>query len=150
MTTPARGKDSRSVDDDGLTRDALAMTLEAAGYTVRQATDGREALRVLRVPPPPFAILLDIVMPHMSGWEFLRERDVNTPELADIPVIVFSAVCEVAPRMSLPRGVAKLLPKPVDCGEVLTALSDLLETLEQQLRAAADMAPILHPLSRPR
>jgi CheY-like chemotaxis protein len=72
----------------------------------------------------------------MSGWEFLRERDANTPELADIPVIVFSAACEAAPRISLPRGVMRLLPKPVDCGEVLTALSDLLETLERQVCAA--------------
>jgi CheY-like chemotaxis protein len=124
------------VDDDGLTRDALAMTLEAAGYAVRHASDGREALRLLRAPPPPFAVLLDIVMPGMNGWEFLRERDANNPELADIPVIVFSAVCEVPPRMALPQGVAKLLPKPVDCGEVLTALSDLLETLERQVCAA--------------
>jgi chemotaxis family two-component system sensor histidine kinase/response regulator PixL len=124
------------VDDDGLTRDALVLALEAAGYTVRQAADGREAFRVLRTPPPPSAILLDIVMPEMNGWEFLRERESNNPDLAGIPVIVFSAACEAAPRLPLPRGVAKLLPKPVDSAEVVAALADLLETLEQQVCAA--------------
>jgi CheY-like chemotaxis protein len=131
MSTAA-GKDVLVVDDDGLTRDALTMTLEAAGYSARQAADGPEAFRLLRSGPPPVAILLDIVMPGMSGWEFLRERDASHPELAGIPVIVFSAACKVAPRMPLPRGVARLLPKPVDGGEVLAALGDLLETLEQQ------------------
>jgi len=135
MSTPAR-KDILVVDDDGLTRQALATTLEAAGYTVRQAADGWEAFRLLCVPPPPTAILLDIVMPRMSGWEFLRERDASHPELTGIPVIVFSAACEAAPRLPLPRGVAKLLPKPVDCAEVVVALSDLLEALEQHVCAA--------------
>jgi chemotaxis family two-component system sensor histidine kinase/response regulator PixL len=129
-TTTAPGKDILVVDDDGLTRDALVLALEAAGYTVRQAADGRDAFRVLRTPPPPRAILLDIVMPQMNGWEFLRERESNNPDLAGIPVIVFSAACEAAPRLPLPRGVAKLLPKPVDCAEVVAALSDLLEALE--------------------
>jgi CheY-like chemotaxis protein len=132
MTTRTRGTDILVVDDDGLTRDALAMTLEAAGYTVRQAADGREAFRQLCLPPPPSAILLDIVMPGMGGWEFLRERDASHPELAGIPVIVFSVACEAAPRMPLPRGVARLLPKPVDGGEVLAAVGDLLDALEQQ------------------
>ena len=131
MSTPAR-KDVLIVDDDGLTRQALATTLEAAGYTARQAADGPEGLRLLGSGPLPLAILLDIVMPGMSGWEFLRERDASHPELAGIPVIVFSAACKVAPRMPLPRGVAKLLPKPVDGEEVLAALGDLLETLEQR------------------
>ena len=131
MSTPAHGKHILIVDDDGLTRQALTMTLEAAGYTARQAADGPEGLRFLGSGPPPLAILLDIVMPGMSGWEFLRERDASHPELAGIPVIVFSAAWEVAPRMPLPRGVARLLPKPVDGGEVLASLGEILETLEQ-------------------
>jgi CheY-like chemotaxis protein len=136
MSTGGPEKNILIVDDDGLTRDALATTLQAAGYAVRQAADGREAFRQLCLPPPPSAILLDIVMPGMNGWEFLRERDANHPELGDTPVIIFSAACEVAARMPLPRGVARLLPKPVDGDEVLAALSELLDTLEQQACAA--------------
>jgi DNA-binding response OmpR family regulator len=62
MTATAPGKHVLIVDDDRLTRDALALTLEAAGYTVRQAADGKDAFRVLRTPPPA-AALLDILMP---------------------------------------------------------------------------------------
>ncbi len=130
MSGGAPGRNILIVDDDGLTRDALLLTLESAGYTVWQAADGQEAFRVLQTSPAPVAILLDLVMPQMNGWQFLREREAHYPELASIPVIVFSAACDAAPRMPLPRGVAKLLAKPVECGEVLTALSDLLEALE--------------------
>jgi len=132
MNSTPPGKSVLVVDDDGLTRSALTLALESAGYRVHQAANGREAFQVLHAAPAPSAILLDIVMPHMDGWEFLRAREANDPGLADIPVIVFSAVCEAAPRRPLPRGVETLLPKPVDCGEVLTALSEILETLEQQ------------------
>ena len=90
MSTTPPGKSVLVVDDDGLTRSALVMALECAGYKVHQASDGREAFRVLHTAPPPSAILLDVVMPHMNGWEFLRERDANDPGLSDIPVIVFS------------------------------------------------------------
>ena len=75
-------------------------------------------------------------MPGMSGWEFLREREASYPELAGIPVIVFSAACEAAPRLPPPRGVAKLLPKPAGGGAVVAALSELLEALEQEAPAA--------------
>src|SRR5262249_7942101 len=133
MDTAPIAKSVLVVDDDGLTRHALTLALESAGYTVRQASNGQEAFRVLQTPPPPSAILLDIVMPEVTGWEVLRQRDTRTPELVDIPVIVFAAVCEASPRMPLPRGVKKLLPKPVNFEEVLTALGDLLETLERQV-----------------
>jgi chemotaxis family two-component system sensor histidine kinase/response regulator PixL len=131
MSTTALDKSVLVVEDDGITRSALALALESAGYKVHQASDGREAFRALHTISPPSAILLDVVMPHMNGWEFLRERDANDPGLSDIPVIVFSAACEASPRMPLPRGVKKLLSKPVGCAEVLTALSEILETLEQ-------------------
>ena len=137
-TTAAPGKHVLIVEDDRLTREALALTLETAGYTVRQAADGRDAFRALRALPPPDAILLDIVMPRMSGWEFLREREATAPDLAGIPVIVFSAACEAAPRLPPPRGVTRLLPKPVEGEAVLAALSDLLEALEQQVPAAGE------------
>jgi CheY-like chemotaxis protein len=135
MSTTPPGKSVLVVDDDSLTRSALVLALESAGYKVHQAANGREAFGVLHTTPPPSAILLDIVMPHMNGWEFLRERDTNDPGLADIPVIIYSAVCEASPRMPLPRGVKKLLSKPVECGEVLTALSEILDTLEQETLA---------------
>jgi CheY-like chemotaxis protein len=117
------------VDDDWQTRYALKMALESAGYAVRQAANGAEALRELADGLRPDVILLDMVMPVMTGWEF-RQRQVLDPELADIPVIVFSAAYEVAPRAADSLGVAGVLAKPVEPGETLTAISDLFAAIE--------------------
>src|SRR5690242_8963353 len=118
-------------DDEGI-RQGLVLTLQRAGYGVREAANGEEALAALSLPPPPSAILLDVVMPVMNGWEFLRERESLPPHIAAIPVIIFSATMEAVPRMKLPRGVVKALPKPVRWEEVLAALSDILQALEEQ------------------
>ena len=121
------------VEDDEDTRQGLVLTLASAGYTVREAADGAEALDTLSRPAPPAAILLDVVMPVMNGWEFLRRRERLAPHLAAIPVIIFSAAVEAVPRLRLPRGVVKALSKPVGGEAVLTALSDLLGELEDQV-----------------
>jgi CheY-like chemotaxis protein len=123
------GKCVLVVDDDWQTRYALQMALEAAGYAVRQAANGAEALRELARGLRPDVILLDMVMPVMNGWEF-RDRQTRDPALADIPVIVFSAAYEVAPRAAASLGVAGVLAKPVEPGETLTAISDLFAALE--------------------
>jgi CheY-like chemotaxis protein len=127
---PAGGKTVLVVDDDWQTRYALTLTLEAAGYVVLQATDGQDALRQLREGPRPDVILLDMVMPVMNGWEFRREQ-AHDPALADIPVVVFSAAYESAPRAAASLGVARVLPKPIDCHESLIAIGDLFDAIEQ-------------------
>jgi CheY-like chemotaxis protein len=119
------------VDDDWQTRYALRMALEAAGYAVREATDGADALAQLRQGPPPDLILLDMVMPVMNGWEF-RQEQARDPRLARVPVVVFSAAYESAPRAAEALGVVRVLQKPVECGAALTAISDLFDTLDPQ------------------
>ncbi|SRR5579884_325026 len=119
------------VDDDWQTRYALRMAFEAAGYVVGEAGNGEEALQLLRRGPLPEVILLDMVMPVMNGWEF-RDRQVHDPLLAEIPVVVFSAAYESAPRAAESLGVARVLQKPVDCGEALASIADLFEAIEQR------------------
>jgi CheY-like chemotaxis protein len=118
------------VEDDALTRDALTMVLEGAGYTVEQAANGLAALRRLRSAPRPALIVLDMVMPVMNGWEFIW-RQQEEPDLAGIPVVVFTAAYEAVPRAAAQLHVARVLAKPVDCLETLAAISDLFETIEQ-------------------
>ena len=134
MPPPVPEKYVLVVEDDALTRDALAMTLRLAGYSVRGAGDGEEALQYLRSGPLPAAILLDIVMPNMTGWEFLREREGLGPEAAGVPVIVFSVACEVSPGMPLPRGVSRVLPKPAPGEDVLASLNEVLGAVGERAR----------------
>jgi len=79
------------VDDDDDFRDSVAQVLDEDGFAVLTASDGREAIEVLHsASTKPSVILLDMMMPVMDGWEF-REAQRNDPELASIPVAVFSA-----------------------------------------------------------
>jgi CheY-like chemotaxis protein len=76
------------VEDDPDVRYSVTLVLQNEGYDVATAGDGREALEVLRRAAPAL-ILLDLMMPVMDGFEF-RVRQMQDPELARIPVIIFS------------------------------------------------------------
>ena len=110
-------------DNDGL-RGALADLLRLDGYRVREARNGAHALRVLedeRVRP--FAIVLDLTMPAVDGWEFRRAL-AALPEYADVPVVVISAVDEdVARRVGL--AAVEYLRKPFESEKLLLTLARL-------------------------
>ncbi len=78
------------VDDYPANRELLSKRLERMGHTVVQVGDGAEALEQLKKEPFDL-ILLDILMPVMSGYDVLAELK-KDPELQEIPVIVISAV----------------------------------------------------------
>jgi len=109
------------IEDDSETRDALAAVLQAYGYRVREAVDGRDALDQLHDGAHPCAILLDLMMPRMDGWEF-REAQRADPKLCEIPLAVLSAVGNV--RLQARRlGVETAFPKPVELDDVLAFLA---------------------------
>jgi CheY-like chemotaxis protein len=93
------------VEDDAVLRSELKEMLESDGYRVLLADDGQGALSVLS-QLQPHLILLDLMMPVVSGWEVLAAIDQN-PALSDVPVVVMSAYADQAPR-----GVAHVLKKP--------------------------------------
>jgi CheY-like chemotaxis protein len=78
------------VDDDAAIRDALTTLLKDEGYYVATASNGVEALDTLRRGLRPCAILLDLMMPVMDGWDF-RAVQRQDPVLSQIPVIVVTA-----------------------------------------------------------
>jgi adenylate cyclase len=78
------------VEDDLATREALCRTLASMGYAAYQAINGRSGLDWLAIHPAPSLILLDLMMPEMDGFEFLRELR-KQPEFVDVPVIVVTA-----------------------------------------------------------
>jgi two-component system response regulator MprA len=105
------------VDDDADVREAIADVLRVEGLDVAVARDGRDALDQLRSSEvKPSLILLDLMMPRMSGWQLLEVlRDDRA--LAAIPVCVVSASGATAPS-----GARALLHKPFE----IQALLDLV------------------------
>ena len=107
------------VDDDRDLREALCGALEESGFTAVGVGDGRQALDYLESGEPlPALILLDWMMPVMSGAEF-REAQVADARFADIPVVVISAHAK-ADLFGVSLGVKSLLRKPFPLGELLS------------------------------
>jgi CheY-like chemotaxis protein len=96
------------VDDDEAIRTAVAEILELSGYDVAVASDGQEAVELLEVGLEPRAIILDLMMPRMDGWTFLR-RIRGDPRFQELPVVVTSAVAS-----ERPPGADACLQKPFE------------------------------------
>jgi two-component system response regulator MprA len=111
------------VDDDLDILDVMAITLEGAGYHVLCCSGGEAGLEQARSEIPDL-ILLDLMMPGMTGQEFV-EAQREDPQLADIPVILLSAHAS-APTIASTYGVAGFLRKPVE-------LRDLLQEVGQHV-----------------
>lgn len=104
------------VDDDEEICDALADLLRDEGYLVEVAANGGKALDALASMPMD-AILLDLSMPVMNGYEFLEHRAAD-PELAKTPVIVMSASASAIE----PAPLTSVLGKPIDIEALLAIL----------------------------
>jgi CheY-like chemotaxis protein len=98
------------VEDDPEIRDLLHDVLNDDGFRVKLARHGQQALELLNRGPRPELILLDLSMPVMDGWQ-LRRHMLTRPELAEIPVIVLSALGD---RDSQHLHVDASLSKPID------------------------------------
>jgi signal transduction histidine kinase/DNA-binding response OmpR family regulator len=113
------------IDDDKEIRAVIAELLNMSGYDVVEAASGQQGLEHANRMIPDL-ILLDVMMPGIDGWTVLSKLQDN-PKLADIPVIVLSAVGDQEMAMSL--GAASVLLKPVDASrltaEIATQLSPL-------------------------
>jgi CheY-like chemotaxis protein len=109
------------VDDKAELRSLISELLAEEGYTVAQATNGREALAYLRAASAlPCVIILDLMMPLMDGWDFLRARQGN-PVIWAIPTVVISAFRALA-EAAAPLGVQQALPKPIDLDHLLATV----------------------------
>ena len=102
-------------EDNDDVREAIVEALSAEGFTVAEAKNGQEALEKLEKMPEPTLVLLDLMMPVMSGYELLQALRAND-DLASIPVTVVSAVGD---RLAAGTSV---LRKPVDLETLLNAV----------------------------
>jgi CheY-like chemotaxis protein len=107
------------VDDDEGVRRSLAFDLAPYGLRVLEAADGREGLELARREKPD-AILLDVLMPKLDGWQTLRALK-DLPETRTIPVVILSAVDDRPFGISL--GAFDYLVKPVDRKDLFATLA---------------------------
>jgi len=115
------------VEDDEDIRESLIAVLEDYGYESTGAVHGRDALDKLRDQSArPQVILLDLMMPVMDGREF-RERQLATPALARIPVVVISAFRDVE-RLVLALKPSAYLHKPIDLPRLLELVEHFAKT----------------------
>jgi CheY-like chemotaxis protein len=120
------------IDDDADLRESLGAVLTAAGHDFATAVDGVEGLHRLRsAGPPPCVVLLDLMMPRMSGFE-MRAAMKADPALAAIPVVVLTGAGALANRRASELD-AEILMKPIE-------LPDLLSVVERHCSGRA--APV--------
>jgi CheY-like chemotaxis protein len=113
------------VDDDSSIRKLLVAVLRREGYRVVEARNGREALTEMSTGNIDL-IIMDLVMPEVSGWQVLHERATD-PELLRIPVIVVSASNTVkAAAALLDQHVFAVISKPFDLDVLLETVTACL------------------------
>jgi CheY-like chemotaxis protein len=119
---PARAAAQRClvaiIEDDAEFRNMLRELLEEEHYRVVAVANGAEALATLRGATMPNVILLDVSMPVMDGFDFLRHRN-DDPQLSAVPVVL---VTNAKPHERPTVGVNDVVRKPIDIDEILFAI----------------------------
>ncbi len=149
------GETLLAVDDNPDNLRVLSGMLQAAGYTVRVASGGARALKMIERQPPDL-VLLDVHMPEMDGYEVCRTLQAS-PGLAGIPVIFLSALDDVADKVrGFAAGAVDYVTKPFQEAEVLARVATQLRVhglrkeLEEANRAKdVFLASMSHELRTP-
>ena len=125
------------VDDEPITMEVVQTFLEDTGYEhFLLIEDSRLALDKI-LEHRPDILLLDLVMPHVSGFEILT-RIRQHPKISYLPVIILTSSSEAETKLqALDKGATDFLAKPVDPSELaLRVRNTLAATLMQRLRSA--------------
>jgi DNA-binding response OmpR family regulator len=118
------------VDDDPKIRELLTQELSDAGYQVRVAGNGREALALARGERPDL-VVLDVMMPEMNGFDVAAVLK-NDPLTMDIPIVILSIVQDRDRGFRL--GVDRYLTKPIDTELLFREVGALIEQKKSHKR----------------
>jgi CheY-like chemotaxis protein len=111
------------VDDEPVIRDLIVSILEDEGYDVLEAPTGLRALELVQHTPPAL-ILMDIMMPGITGVETTRRLQ-EMEEMRSVPVILMSAGMDLSPHAV---AIAGFLSKPFDIEHLLQIIDTVLDT----------------------
>ena len=118
------------VDDDSKARQLLKDLLTARGHLVSEAGNGGDALAAVKSEPPPDAILLDVLMPGMDGFEVCR-RLKSDPATALIHIFLITNLGDRENRVrGIECGADDFLSKPVDADEVLLKVRNAVAAMQ--------------------
>jgi two-component system cell cycle sensor histidine kinase/response regulator CckA len=115
------------VEDRPTDRELLVSLLGGSGYDLLEAETAHDALRLSREARPDL-VIADMLVPEMDGLDLARAVR-SDPELADTPIILYTAAYERSEleRLARAAGVSVVLPKPTDPKEILRAVTSLLD-----------------------
>ena len=118
-------------DDHPATR-TLLQDILGSDYTLLMACDGNEALSIVREQADIDLVLLDIIMPHINGYEVCRQLKEN-PATREIPVIFLTVMNEESDEAKgFAAGVADYIVKPISRLRLKTRIANQLQLLEQK------------------
>ena len=122
------------VDDEVDNRELLVLILSLGGFAVSSACCGDEALAAMAIAPPEL-VLLDVMMPGMTGFEVAVriKADVST---RNIPVMIVTALEDLESRaLAMSAGAEDFMTKPIDRATLLARVSDLFRRHYADYRA---------------
>ena len=118
------------VDDDPVNRDLFQLMLSKFGFIVEEVGDGTDALEKLKQFFPDL-ILLDNIMPRMSGFELTKILK-NDPQYRNIPIIMFSALDDEQDKLNgIELGVNDYITKPFNFSDALARIKAALGSREE-------------------
>lgn len=117
------------VEDDEINMEIMLDMLDALGFEAEGASDGQEAIQILLEPGRAdyHVILMDIHMPIMDGYETTKQIRALDTKARDIPILAMTGDCFAEDkRMAKVAGMNGFITKPVNIGDILQAIEEVL------------------------
>jgi CheY-like chemotaxis protein len=112
------------VEDDDVAREGMVIILRREGFHVVAMPDGWQALDYLRDGGQPDLILLDMLLPILDGWDFLKEVRTWSEPLR-IPIVITTGAC-LTPEWARANGCRGFVCKPIDLADLLAEIRKCL------------------------
>lgn len=124
------------VDDDEMVRDAIAAALKRAGYTVLEASDGREAAMRFKREPVDL-VITDILMPERDGLETIQALNRGADSVPIIAMTGLSSRSSLYLEMARTFGAVRVLEKPFELTELIAVTRALLAERAGRIQGAS-------------